>query len=335
MPPMKRISPDARRLASSAAGGAHPVVDEHHVEVAGVGQLGAAEAPHPEHGEADRRLEGGERALQRGLRQKGEVGADPTDIGVAEEVACGDPEEVAAVPAPEALLTVAAVRAPLHRLVGRLQQRLAWSGEEAGRAGRGGPRGRGCAAASHRGGGSSRRSCTGCAPWPVSRGTIRPGYGCGCRCRGGCARRGGPRSGSGDWESQSSSSGSSCCMSRLDRFRPRVSSRTAAWVRFASMKPKALNRAAAASGDKAASAGAVSAKASSSGRKYTRSWMTRTPSCVRRSARVSCSLADASARSRRPITRARWSSAAASYGMAWSCCSATSWTRCSTVRRNR
>ena len=43
-----------------------------------------------------------------------------------------------------------------------------------------------------------------------------------------CSR---PRSGSDEVDSQSSISGSSCCISRLTRLRPRVSSRTAAWVR--------------------------------------------------------------------------------------------------------
>ena len=54
------------------------------------------------------------------------------------------------------------------------------------------------------------------------------------------------------------------CISRDDRFRPRVSSRMAAWVRVASVKPKAVSRVAAAC---SLSWPSARAKASSRGRK--------------------------------------------------------------------
>ena len=73
-----------------------------------------------------------------------------------------------------------------------------------------------------------------------------------------------PRSGSGDVRQPVSSSGRSCCISRDDRVSPRVSSRTAARVRSASVKPNAASAPAAASGDRPRRR---PANASSSGRK--------------------------------------------------------------------
>ena len=141
-----------------------------------------------------------------------------------------------------------------------------------------------------------------------------------------------PRSGSGDADSQSSISGSICCISRLDRLRPRVSSRTAAWVRLASVNPNACMRATAASGLRAPS---PAANASSSGRKYTRCWIDRTPRRRRRRSVSSCSAAVPRVVSRYPSTRAMCSTASGSVGMVWTCCSSTSCSRCSTVRSIR
>ena len=47
--------PSPARVASSKSPAVEPVVHEHHVEVAGVRQLGAAEAPEGDHGERQRR----------------------------------------------------------------------------------------------------------------------------------------------------------------------------------------------------------------------------------------------------------------------------------------
>ena len=64
-------------------------------------------------------------------------------------------------------------------------------------------------------------------------------------------------------------------MSRDDRVKPRVSSRTAALVRSPSENPNALNLASTAPGRRSSSSSSA-ANASSSGRKYSRSWMART-----------------------------------------------------------
>ena len=80
------------RVASAKSVGRRAVVDEHDVEVAGVGQLGTAEAAEGDHGQRQRRPERAERRLQARLGERRDAGADVADGRAVEHVA-GDHAE--------------------------------------------------------------------------------------------------------------------------------------------------------------------------------------------------------------------------------------------------
>jgi len=201
-------------------------VHEGQVEVAGVPELGPAQAAEGHDRERQLRLERGERCFERGLGQPREVGAHDVDGGVAEHVARTDAQDVPLLPALQRALALVAVGAPGHRRVGtghqllpapRLQalgvrqpvdevgvgaQHLA---EPAARAEEERE------VAGHLGGvaeGAGQRPRAGlarCQPAQAQQAEVRVG-----------SRRQPP-----------SSSGSSCCIIRDDRVSPRVSSVTA------------------------------------------------------------------------------------------------------------
>ena len=126
-------------LGLVGARGALGVVHEDHVEVAGVGELGAAEAPEADHRERDRRLERGERDLERGLGQRGQVVAHLVDLGVAEHVAGGDAEQVALLPAPQRALLLGRPSRSRDRGLGGGDQAVAVAGGQAATGRAGGP----------------------------------------------------------------------------------------------------------------------------------------------------------------------------------------------------
>ena len=220
-PPTNRSRPAATRSASAASPAA-PVVDERDVEVAGVAELGAAEPPEGDdartapagRASVERRLEGrlGERA--RGRRRP------DVDGGVAEHVARRDAEQVALLPP---------LQRPLPVVGGRSRQAMALSAL-ATRSSRGRVRSRlGCGRRSMRSGLATRTSPS-CrlvpsrsARWRATSGESRKAVASAReRCSPDARRRrpSSPRSGSGEADSQSSSSGSSCCIIRDERVRP-------------------------------------------------------------------------------------------------------------------
>ncbi len=95
--------------------GPGPVVDEDDVEVRGIGELLATEATDGDHGERERRFEGGQGHLEGGLGQRGQVPTHPRRGRVAEEVPSGDAEQVALLPTLQRLLAVVLVGPPPHR----------------------------------------------------------------------------------------------------------------------------------------------------------------------------------------------------------------------------
>ena len=311
------------------------VVDEQHVEVAGVGQLAARRT-----GPAATTANGtcGSSCAERRLDARprpGRSGRAPTvaTSACAEHVAGGHAQQVAAAPAPQRPLPVVEVGPPRQRAGWPTPTSASRSSvcSRSGSASRGDQVGVGaedvaqqrarCPAA--RTGAGRRRGCRGRrAPAPIARWSPVASL----------RRPSSPRSGSGDADSQSSSSGRSCCIIRDDRVRPRVSSRTAARVRSASVNPKLASAPGRRLGRQPAGPGQgveqraevealVDGRARGCGGGPGRG---RTPRWARRRA---C-----------PGSRAPGPRGAAGRGRAgtvWVCCSSSSCRACSTRRRNR
>ena len=123
-------------------------------------------------------------------------------------------------------------------------------------------------------------------------------------------------------------------MSRDVRVKPRVSSRTAALVRSPSENPNALNLASIAPGRRSSSSSSAE-NASSSGRKYSRSWMARTVTWISASAASNWSRARPSAESRKPSVRAIRVRSVAATGIEYTWVPSHSCSRCSRRRRKR
>ena len=103
-------------------GGRRSVVDEHHVEVAGVRKLRAAEAAEGDHGERQRRLDGAEGGFQTGLGDRRHAGTDVGDGAVVEHVAPDDAEQVTILPAPQGPLALLELGSPADRERRRVDQ---------------------------------------------------------------------------------------------------------------------------------------------------------------------------------------------------------------------
>ena len=74
-------------------------MDEQHVDVARVVELGAAELAHADDGERDRGLDDRERRAEAHLGERSELTADGREVGEAEEVARRDADVLASLPA--------------------------------------------------------------------------------------------------------------------------------------------------------------------------------------------------------------------------------------------
>ena len=123
-------------------------------------------------------------------------------------------------------------------------------------------------------------------------------------------------------------------MRRDERLNPRVSWRTAACVRSPSENPKALKRASTAPGRRRSSS-SPAANASSSGRKYSRSWMARTVLWWRARVVSSCSSALPSGVSRKPSVRPIRVRSSSETGIEYIGVPSRSCSRCSRQRRKR
>ena len=88
------------------------------VEVAGVADLPAAETTEGDDRHRHLRIDGLQGALEAGLGQAGEVGADLLHVRVAEHVTSGDAQEVALLPPLEGSLLLVAILTPRDDTVG-------------------------------------------------------------------------------------------------------------------------------------------------------------------------------------------------------------------------
>ena len=213
--------PLATRSASSDVGS---LVDERQVEVAGVAELGAAEAPERDHRERELRVEGAERRLEAGLARAGSGRRRParrwrgrTRRGRPRRG--GDAASIAAAraggrarPSRHEMALSPLVTRSSHGLV----RRRSGSGSRSMRSG--------LATSTSP---SWRLVPSRRARWRATSGESRNAMASAVeRCSPDARRRSPsrPRSGSGEADSQSSSSGRSCCIIRDERVRPRVSS---------------------------------------------------------------------------------------------------------------
>ncbi len=95
----RRFGHDLEQPAHRLLGfGDRAVVHEEHVDVGRVVQLGSAELAHPDHGDAHPGLRDRERALETRFGEGGELAADGREVGLAEQVARRDPQELPSLP---------------------------------------------------------------------------------------------------------------------------------------------------------------------------------------------------------------------------------------------
>jgi hypothetical protein len=115
--------PRSRSFSAREVSGRGPLVDEEDIEVARVRQLGTTEATESDHGERQRCVERLERDLERCLGERADIAPHGCDIGLAEDVARGDADEMALLPPPQAGLSFFDVVTPRQRFPRALDQR--------------------------------------------------------------------------------------------------------------------------------------------------------------------------------------------------------------------
>ena len=184
----------------------------------------------------------------------GQVAADLAHVGVAEHVACGDRRAGSA--AASAAATPCCSDRPSRRwsaASAAVDQAVVVAGGESGRVGEPGHEVRVVAEDLAQQATRAGDRCTASGPRPGSRGRSRRTVGSPATRRAGCGRAAGRGRDRVPARASRAAAGAAAASGGSSGSGPRVSSITAAWVRRASTKPKALSRAAAASGLSAAS----------------------------------------------------------------------------------